>query len=75
MGGGGGAPASDIDAVLAQSSSGASGFRGLFANRKTLAIATFASLGGVLYGYNQVRRRPSDTIAYTNRVYSDRSRS
>lgn len=54
MGGGGGAPTSDIDAVLAQSSSGASGFRGLFANRKTLAIATFASLGGVLYGYNQV---------------------
>lgn len=54
--GGGGAPASDIDAVLAHSSSGQTGFRGLFANRKTLAVAMFASIGGVLYGYNQVRQ-------------------
>lgn len=63
MGGGGGAPASDIDAVLAQHASGQSGFRGLFANRKTLAIAMFASLGGVLYGYNQVRLRARERSA------------
>lgn len=34
---------------------GATGWRGLFQNGKCLAIAMFASLGGVLYGYNQVR--------------------
>lgn len=73
--GGGGAPASDIDAVLAQHSSGASGFRGLFANRRTLAIATFASLGGVLYGYNQVRQSAKDQPAHQNRVFSVKSRS
>lgn len=30
-----------------------SGWRGLFANRRSLAVALFASLGGLLYGYNQ----------------------
>lgn len=29
------------------------GWRGLIRNGKIFAIATFASLGGVLYGYNQ----------------------
>lgn len=29
------------------------GWRGLFNNGKCLSLATFASLGGVLYGYNQ----------------------
>ncbi|KZT02553.1 general substrate transporter [Laetiporus sulphureus 93-53] len=32
---------------------GKSGWAGLVANRKTFAIAVFASLGGLLYGYNQ----------------------
>ncbi|KAI0729232.1 general substrate transporter [Fomitopsis betulina] len=32
---------------------GKSGFAGLVHNRKTFAIAIFASLGGLLYGYNQ----------------------
>lgn len=30
-----------------------SGWRGLFANRRTFLVALFASLGGLLYGYNQ----------------------
>lgn len=29
------------------------GWRGLINNKKALGLATFASLGGVLYGYNQ----------------------
>ncbi|KAJ9300237.1 hypothetical protein DTO271G3_2354 [Paecilomyces variotii] len=32
---------------------GPSGFRGLLANGQTTAIAFFASLGGLVYGYNQ----------------------
>lgn len=32
---------------------GATGWRGLLENKKALGLATFASLGGVLYGYNQ----------------------
>lgn len=31
-----------------------SGIRGLVQNRGCLGLALFASLGGVLYGYNQV---------------------
>jgi len=33
---------------------GKSGWAGLVHNRKIFAIAVFASLGGLLYGYNQV---------------------
>ncbi|KAH9838602.1 general substrate transporter [Rhodofomes roseus] len=45
-------------AVVASSSrrrtlAGQSGFAGLVHNRKIFAIAVFASLGGMLYGYNQ----------------------
>lgn len=32
---------------------GTTGWRGLLENKKALGLATFASLGGVLYGYNQ----------------------
>ena len=32
---------------------GPSGFKGILASRKTSAIAFFASLGGLVYGYNQ----------------------
>lgn len=48
MGGGGGA-----DAGFAVPTAGPQGFRGLIENKKALGLATFASLGGVLYGYNQ----------------------
>jgi hypothetical protein len=36
---------------------GSTGLRGLRQNKKCLGFALFASLGGVLYGYNQVRPR------------------
>jgi hypothetical protein len=36
---------------------GSTGLRGLRQNKKYLGFALFASLGGVLYGYNQVRLR------------------
>jgi hypothetical protein len=49
--GGGAAAGGDFDAVLAQH--GKQGWRGLFNNGKVIAITVFASLGGVLYGYNQ----------------------
>lgn len=39
------------DDILAQA--GQTGWRGLFHNKKTLFIALFASLGGVLYGYSE----------------------
>jgi hypothetical protein len=32
---------------------GPSGLKGLVHNKKTSAIATFAALGGFVYGYNQ----------------------
>lgn len=32
---------------------GATGWKGLLENKRALGLATFASLGGVLYGYNQ----------------------
>ena len=50
MGGGGGAD-SGFDAPLASREE--AGWRGLFKNGKVAALAAFASLGGVLYGYNQ----------------------
>jgi len=46
---GGGAPAGDD--LLANV--GETGFKGLFHNRKSFGLAAFASIGGVLYGYNQ----------------------
>jgi len=32
---------------------GESGWKGLVRNRRIFAVAVFASLGGLLYGYNQ----------------------
>ena len=52
MGGGGGSGADGFEAVLVSGHQKA-GWRGLFQNGKCLGIAMFASLGGVLYGYNQ----------------------
>ncbi|ORY30805.1 hypothetical protein BCR39DRAFT_106521 [Naematelia encephala] len=49
--GGGAAPGGDFDALLAAADN--QGWRGLFKNRRALGLALFASLGGVLYGYNQ----------------------
>jgi hypothetical protein len=49
--GGGAAAGGDFDAVLAANDQ--QGWRGLINNKKALGLATFASLGGVLYGYNQ----------------------
>jgi hypothetical protein len=51
--GGGGASGGEFDALLTQSQN--QGWRGLFKNGKIILITMFASLGGVLYGYNQVR--------------------
>ena len=39
---------------LAEVTSTPTGLHGLIQNKKCLGLATFASLGGVLYGYNQV---------------------
>ena len=50
--GGGGAGGGGFDGALAQKQN--VGWRGLFKNGKIIAITCFASLGGVLYGYNQV---------------------
>lgn len=49
--GGGGASGGEFDALLTQSQN--QGWRGLFKNGKIILITMFASLGGVLYGYNQ----------------------
>lgn len=49
--GGGAAAGGDFEALLVQK--GDAGFRGLMKNGKCLGLAMFASLGGVLYGYNQ----------------------
>ena len=46
MGGGGAAGA---DAAFGIPTQGPSGWRGLVQNKKALGLATFASLGGVLY--------------------------
>lgn len=48
---GGAVAGSEFDAVLARK--GEMGFRGLLKNPRSLLLALFASLGGVLYGYNQ----------------------
>ena len=49
--GGGAAAGGDFDALVAAHDQ--QGWRGLINNKKALGLATFASLGGVLYGYNQ----------------------
>lgn len=49
--GGGAAAGGGFDAPLANQ--GSSGWKALYRNKKCLGLATFASLGGVLYGYNQ----------------------
>lgn len=41
------------DPTIFHAKASESGWRGLFANRRSLAVALFASLGGLLYGYNQ----------------------
>ncbi|KAA1467441.1 general substrate transporter [Dentipellis sp. KUC8613] len=53
MAGGGDAGGTNIAASRRKALSGASGWRGLVHNRRVFAIAVFASLGGLLYGYNQ----------------------
>lgn len=54
-GGGGGDSGGFYDAALArrQALMGASGARALVKNFRVFAIAAFACIGGVLYGYNQ----------------------
>ncbi|OWT36838.1 galactose transporter [Cryptococcus neoformans Bt1] len=49
--GGGAAAGGDFDALLTHNQNG--GWRGLFNNGRALGLACFASIGGVLYGYNQ----------------------
>ncbi|KAF5359595.1 hypothetical protein D9756_003421 [Leucocoprinus leucothites] len=44
---------SNIAAARRRALAGKSGWAGLVQNRKVFAIAVFASLGGLLYGYNQ----------------------
>jgi len=51
MGGGGGGGGGFDDALLANPEE--AGWKGLMKNKKSLGLAMFASLGGVLYGYNQ----------------------
>ena len=52
------APAAGVigDGILAQKRlemAGKPGIQGLLANGRTLSIALFASMGGLVYGYNQ----------------------
>lgn len=49
--GGGAAAGGDFDAVLVNKQE--AGFKGLIHNGRALGLAAFASIGGVLYGYNQ----------------------
>ncbi|WVQ78643.1 hypothetical protein IAT38_000730 [Cryptococcus sp. DSM 104549] len=49
--GGGAAGGGDFDALLTETDN--QGWRGLYKNKRALGLACFASLGGVLYGYNQ----------------------
>ena len=53
--GGGGAPVAGFDAALErrQALMGKSGPGALVKNFKVFRIATFACIGGILYGYNQ----------------------
>jgi hypothetical protein len=46
--GGGAAAGGEFDALLTNSQD--AGWRGLYRNKRCLGLATFASLGGVLYG-------------------------
>ncbi|KAE8542252.1 hypothetical protein D1P53_001738 [Cryptococcus gattii VGV] len=50
---GGGAPAGGGFDTALLTKNDERGFRGLFKNGRALGLALFASLGGVLYGYNQ----------------------
>ncbi|KAJ3574192.1 hypothetical protein NP233_g1949 [Leucocoprinus birnbaumii] len=52
-GGAAGLESSHVAAVRRRALAGKSGWAGLIANRRIFAIAVFASLGGLLYGYNQ----------------------
>ncbi len=47
MGGGGGGGGDDAFAVP---TAGARGWKGLLENKKALGLASFASIGGILYG-------------------------
>ncbi|EAU33734.1 conserved hypothetical protein [Aspergillus terreus NIH2624] len=49
----GGMAAEGISGKRAQLAAGRVGWRGLFSSKKTFGIALFASLGGLVYGYNQ----------------------
>lgn len=77
--GGGAAAGGDFDALLTQRQN--EGWRGLFKNGRALGLACFASLGGVLYGYNQVYYTVHFSIAChllmscINRVFSVKSKS
>lgn len=51
---GGGAAATGEQDFLADK--GDTGFKGLVRNKKSLGLALFASLGGVLYGYVRLLR-------------------
>ncbi|EIW86994.1 general substrate transporter [Coniophora puteana RWD-64-598 SS2] len=53
VGGGADAGINPYAANLRQSMQGRSGWAGLVHNRRVFAITVFASLGGLLYGYNQ----------------------
>lgn len=66
--GGGAAAGGDFDALLVQSQN--TGWRGLFKNGRCLALALFASLGGVLYGYNQGVFGQVQVMAEFNHRYS-----
>ncbi|GFF24244.1 probable glucose transporter rco-3 [Aspergillus udagawae] len=49
----GGMTSQDISAKRAKLAGGKVGWRGLTSSKKTFGIALFASLGGLVYGYNQ----------------------
>ncbi|EAW07049.1 putative MFS monosaccharide transporter [Aspergillus clavatus NRRL 1] len=49
----GGMASQGISAKRAELTSGKVGWRGLLSSKKTFGIALFASLGGLVYGYNQ----------------------
>ncbi|KAF9030975.1 general substrate transporter [Hymenopellis radicata] len=53
MAGGAATGAAPLSTTRRKALAGASGWKGLAENRKVFLIAVFASLGGLLYGYNQ----------------------
>lgn len=77
MGGGASAGGGFDTALLAKDEE--RGFRGLFKNGRALGLACFASLGGVLYGYNQVCSPFLDRLRFAHillyRVFSVKSKS